>query len=121
MTWWQGDGTVYVGRASPFFPCRPVYLYDAGDGEAQLDCVDGLAGVPQVQLNADHDCTLPPPPCPPIHTPQNALPLPLAAPLDGLLTSPVDRADPLTPMAGCPPNPSSAMGGGWAGRGRVCH
>ena len=80
VPWWQGDGSLYIGNQQTslqFAPCRPVFLYDAGVTEQPIDCLNGLRGTSEIELEPDHDY-------------------------------------PLTPMFGCPANPTSNPGGGWS-------
>lgn len=80
VTWWQGDGSIYIGSqqtALSFAPCTPIYLYDAGVTSTPIDCLNGLLGTSEIELEPDHDY-------------------------------------PLSPIRGCPPNPTSGPGGGWA-------
>jgi len=79
VTWWQGDGSIFIGRqqtALQFAPCQPVFLYDAGVTTNPVDCLNGLPGTSEVELDPNHDY-------------------------------------PLSPINGCPPNPTSGAGGGW--------
>ena len=61
VAWWQGDGTVFVGEPTSleFFPCRPLFLFDAGQTAMPLDCLNGLPGTMELELDADHDCAPP--------------------------------------------------------------
>jgi hypothetical protein len=80
VPWWQGDGSLYIGNQQTslqFAPCRPVFLYDAGVTEQPIDCLNGLRGTSEIELEPDHDY-------------------------------------PLTPMFGCPANPTSNPGGSWS-------
>lgn len=54
-----------------------MYLYDAGVTEQPIDCLNGLPGTSEIELEPDHDY-------------------------------------PLTPMFGCPANPTTNPGGGWS-------
>jgi hypothetical protein len=64
VSFWQGDGTVFVGRNSSaqFAPCTPVFLYDAGlmDDQGPMDCMNGLRGVSDIQLAANHEYPITP-------------------------------------------------------------
>ena len=62
VSFWLGDGKVFVGRntSAEFFPCTPVFLYDAGRNNNPMDCMNGLRGVKDVQLDANHDYPLTP-------------------------------------------------------------
>jgi hypothetical protein len=58
LSWWQGDGSVFVGKPSStaFAPCTPVFLYDAGRHDAGgVDCLNGLPGVHDIALQPNHN------------------------------------------------------------------
>ena len=68
---WQGDGTVFLGRNSSahFYPCEPVFLYDAGVNNHPIDCINGMYGVSDIQLDANHNYPI----TPVFHCPPNPI------------------------------------------------